>query len=84
MRRLTRDGLPKPSRETKFSGTNADREIFIFPVPLTTSSIGNLIRLIHITIAICVTIHSIMYTSSSYLPFSRFIAGRPGSSEVTS
>ena len=31
MSRLTRDGLPKPSRETKFSGTNADKEIFIFP-----------------------------------------------------
>ena len=25
-------GLPNPSRETKFSGANADREIFIFPV----------------------------------------------------
>ena len=30
-----------PSRETKFSGTNADREIFIFPVQLTTCRIGN-------------------------------------------
>ena len=28
--------LPNPSRETKFSGANADREIFIFPVQLTT------------------------------------------------
>ena len=27
-------GLPNPSRETKFSGTNADREIFIFSVQL--------------------------------------------------
>ena len=34
---LTRDGgMPKPSRETKFSGANADREKFIFPVQLTT------------------------------------------------
>ena len=42
MSRLTRDsGLPNPSRETKFSGTNGDREIFIFPVQLTTSRIGN-------------------------------------------
>ena len=24
-------GLPNPSREDKFSGANADREIFIFP-----------------------------------------------------
>ena len=36
-----------PSRETKFSGTNADREIFIFPVQLTTCRTGNLTRLIH-------------------------------------
>ena len=39
--------MPKPSRETKFSGANADREIFIFPVQLTTSKIDNLTRLIH-------------------------------------
>ena len=46
-------GLPNPSRETKFSGANnADMEIFIFPVQLTTSRIGNLTRLIH-TLAIC-------------------------------
>ena len=32
--------------------------IFIFPVQLTTSRIGNLTRLIHATIAICVTIHT--------------------------
>ena len=44
-------GLPNPSRETKFSGANADREIFIFPVQLTTCRVGNLIRLIH-TLAI--------------------------------
>ena len=49
-------GLPNPSRETKFSGANADREIFSFPVQLATSRIGNLIRLIH-TLATCVTIH---------------------------
>ena len=56
-------GLPNPSRETKFSGANAFREIFIFPVQVTTSRIGNLTRLIH-TIAICVTIHihSVQYT----------------------
>ena len=34
-------GLPNPSRETKFSGANGDREIFIFPVQLTRSRIGN-------------------------------------------
>ena len=40
-------GLPNPSRETKFSGANAGREMFIFPVQLTTNRIGNLTRLIH-------------------------------------
>ena len=39
-------GLPNPSRETKFSGANGDSEMFIFPVQLTTSRIGNLTRLI--------------------------------------
>ena len=50
-------GLPNPSRETKFSGASVDREIFIFPVLLTTSRVGDLTRLIH-TLAICVTIHT--------------------------
>ena len=43
MSRLTRDGtilLPNPSRDTKFSGANADREILTFPFQLTTSRIG--------------------------------------------
>ena len=35
------------SREIKFSGANADREILIFPVELTTCRSGNLTRLIH-------------------------------------
>ena len=46
-------GLPNPSRETKFSGTNGDREIFIFPVQLTASRISNLTRLIHSLAIIC-------------------------------
>ena len=50
-------GLPNPSRETRFSGANADGEILIFPVQLTTSRIGNFTRLIH-TLAICVTTHT--------------------------
>ena len=45
-------GLQKPSLETTFVGANGDREIFIFPVQLTTSMIGNLTRLI-LTLAIC-------------------------------
>ena len=50
-------GLPNPSRETKFSGANADRETSISPFQLTTSRIGNLARLIH-TLAICVAMHA--------------------------
>ena len=57
MSMLTGTGLPNPSRETKFSGANADREILFFLVQLTTCRIGNLTRLIH-TLAICVTIHT--------------------------
>ena len=40
-------GRPNPCCETKFSGANGHREIFIFPVQLITGSIGNLTRLIH-------------------------------------
>ena len=59
MSRLTPDGTAEPvSRETKFSGANADRETSIFPVQLTTCRIGNIIRLIH-ALAICVTIQHI-------------------------
>ena len=54
-----------PSRETKFSGTHGDRGIFIFPAQLTTSRIGNLIRLIysaicddHTYIHTCILKHS--------------------------
>ena len=60
--------MPNPSRETKFSGTNADREIFIFPVQLTTCRTGNLIRLIH-TLAICVTIHTYTCTTALAVSF---------------
>ena len=50
-------GLPNPSREIKFSGANADREVLFFLFQLTTCRIGNLTRLIH-TLAICVTMHT--------------------------
>ena len=51
-------GLPNPSRETKFSGANADGGVLIFPVQLTTYRIGDLTRLIH-TLAICVTVYTL-------------------------
>ena len=50
-------GLLNPSHETKFSGAYGDRGIFIFPVQLTTSRIGNLDRLIH-TLLYVMTIHT--------------------------
>ena len=50
-------GRLNPSRETKFSGTHGDRGIFILPVQLTTSRIGNLTRLIH-TLLYVMTIHT--------------------------
>ena len=44
MSRLTRDGTAEPPCcKTKFSGANADREIVIFPVQLTTCRNRNLI-----------------------------------------
>ena len=44
--------MPNSSPKTKFSGANGDRDMVILPVQLTTSRIGNLIRLI-LTLAIC-------------------------------
>ena len=43
---LTRDGTAEPVSRDKFSGANEDREIFIFPVQVTTIRIDNLTRLI--------------------------------------
>ena len=44
--------------KTKISGANnADREIFIFPVQLTTRRIDTLTRLIHTLAIICVTMY---------------------------
>ena len=56
---MTRDGT-NPSREAKFSGTYGDRGMFVYPVQLTTSRIGNLIRLIH-TLLYVMAIHIYIY-----------------------
>ena len=48
-----------PFIETKLSGANGDREMFIFPVQPTPSGIGNLSQLIH-TPALDVTINNCM------------------------
>ena len=47
------------------------QEIFIFPVQLTTSRIGNLTRLIH-TLALCATIHTYPVIEFGTLPVSLF------------
>ena len=52
--RYCRTRLARPNSQAR---TNADREILIFTVQLTTSRIGNLTRLID-NLAIRVTIHS--------------------------
>ena len=60
MSRLTRDGTAeRVSRDQILRHERGQGKIFIFPVQLTTSTTGNLTRLIH-TLAICVTIHIIM------------------------
>ena len=48
-----RNRLARPNSQAR---TRADREIFNFPVQLTTSRIGNLTRSIH-TLAICMCDH---------------------------
>ena len=53
---------------------NGDREIFIFPVQLTTCRIGNLTLLIH-TLDICVTMTGAV-SSMSYLDRDDFIVLR--------
>ena len=57
MSRLTRDGTAEPVSQTKFSGTHGDRGIFIFPVQLTMSRIGNLTLLTH-TLLYVMAIHT--------------------------
>ena len=56
-------GLRNPSRETKISGASVEREIFIFPVLLTTSRIGNLTGWSTLLLFICVTIKAFVHTT---------------------
>ena len=67
MSRLTADAgrdcrtrLARPNFQAR---TNADREIFISPVQLTTSRIGYLTRLIH-ALAVCITIHILFFSDT--------------------
>ena len=67
-------GRLNPSRENKFSGTYGDRGIFVFPVQLTTSRIGNLTQLIH-TLLYVMTIHTVWtvtFLNNKYIMWDRF------------
>ena len=57
MSRLTWDGTAEPVSRNQLLGANGDKGIFIFPVQLTTSRIGNLTRLIH-TLLYVMTMHT--------------------------
>ena len=83
MSRLARDGTAeRPSRETNFSGANADREIFIFPVQLTTSRIGNLTWLIHTLIIMCVYTYIHTPPVLSTCPFHTNSGGGRGEAKI--
>ena len=62
MSRLMRDGNAEPVSRDQIPRRERDREIFIFPVQLTTSKIGNLTLLI-LTFAICDDHTYILYIS---------------------
>ena len=61
--RLRRDGTAEPVSRDQFSGANGDRELLIFPVQLTTSSISNFTRLILLLIYV-MTISTIIHNIS--------------------
>ena len=65
-----------PSRETKFSGTYGDRGIFIFPVQLTTSRIGNLTRLTHTLLYVMTIQYSILGGRTHILYLARVCINR--------
>ena len=64
MSRLTRDGTAESVLRDQILRHEQDREIFIFPVQLTTSRIGNLTYLVDISLAIC---DGHTYTHTSYI-----------------
>ena len=70
MSRLTRDGTAEPAWPDKSSGTHGDRGMFIFPVQLATSRIGNLTRLIH-SLLYVITIHTYIYAVEGVDPVVR-------------
>ena len=78
MSKLTRDATTEPSRETKLSGANGDKEMSIFPVQLTSSRIGNLTRLIHTFLHVM----NINCTYKTVAPVDQLIASKPSDVET--
>ena len=60
MSRLTRDGTAEPVSRDQILRHARGQGMFIFPVQLTTSRIGNLTRLIH-TLLYVMTIHTYIH-----------------------
>ena len=60
MNRLTLDGTAEPVLRDQILRHVRDRGIFVFPVQLTTSRIGNLTRLIH-TLLYVMTTHTYIH-----------------------
>ena len=61
MSRLTRDGTAEPVSQDQILSCERGHGIFIFPVQLTTSRIGNLTRLMH-SLPYVMTIHTYILT----------------------
>ena len=61
----------RTSREAKFSGANGERELFIFPVRLTTGGNGNLNPVDPYSCYICVTILPLSHDSGRLWTFDR-------------
>ena len=65
MSRLTRDGTAEPISRDQILRHAGDRGIFIFPVQVTTSRIGDLNRLIHTLLLYVMTIHTYIHTGTN-------------------
>ena len=72
MSRLTRDGTAEPVSRDQILRHARDKGMFIFPVQLTTSRIGNLTRLIH-TLLYVITIHTYIHTLTTSCFFDLYV-----------
>ena len=82
-------GRPNLTRKTKFSGANGDSENSVFPFQLTTSRIGNYIRLMPSLLEVMTThvhthTHTHTHTSWSFSPVGVITHPGLGHLELTS